>query len=247
MIFDMTRHAGGGTTITDGIVVTARDSNGYITECDYYNADGEIGPFQFGNGYSTALNCGYRFLQAVNLQDAAYTVRSNAFQNCGNLSDLDFSKITSIPGGTDNNQGTGNQFAGNAFTSVDAPNLTGSIPCMCFYGCSALATVYLPKVTYLHGQNNAVRGAFSGVHALTSCEVGSVGVTVTGVHKDAFNGTTQSGLTITIYTTGDRADTIAANVRNGATNATIIIKASEATTYGGVSYAAGDTILTSNP
>ena len=56
---------------------------------------------------------------------------------------------------------------------------------------------------------------------------------------------TQSNLTITIYTTGDKVDTFLPKIRAGATAATIVIKASGATTYGGTSYAAGATIVTS--
>lgn len=50
-----------------------------------------------------------------------------------------------------------------------------------------------------------------------------------------------------MHTTGAKTDALIASIRDGATNATIIIKAAEDTTYGGKDYAAGDTIITSTP
>ena len=85
---------------------------------------------------------------------------------------------------------------------------------------------------------------FRGCTALESVQLGSVGYSVT-VENNNFYGDTQTGLTITVYTTGANADTAVANIRSGATNATIIIKAAEGTTYGGASYSAGDTMITS--
>ena len=110
-----------------------------------------------------------------------------------------------------------------------------------FANASALKTIALPKVVSI---NNS---SFATCTALETVTIGSIGYGVSYVNVGSFSNCTQSGLTITIYTTGSFADTAVANTRNGATNATIIIKASEATTYGGNSYAAGDTILTSTP
>ena len=48
-----------------------------------------------------------------------------------------------------------------------------------------------------------------------------------------------------MFTNAANVDNLLTNIRNGATNATIIIKAAEATTYNGTAYAAGATIITS--
>lgn len=105
-----------------------------------------------------------------------------------------------------------------------------------------LVTVFLPKVTYIRS------GVFSYQRSMVACQIGSVGYGITGFYNNTFfNNVTQSGLTITLFTSGAVADGLLAAARNGATNATIIIKASEDTTYGGVSYAAGDTMITSTP
>ena len=75
-------------------------------------------------------------------------------------------------------------------------------------------------------------------------QIGSIGYPVLESNLQPFGGTSGSG-TITIYTTGALLDTIKAEVQNGAgANYTFVYKAAEATEYGGVSYAAGDTMLT---
>lgn len=110
-----------------------------------------------------------------------------------------------------------------------------------FSNAQALKSVVLPKVSVVPGDT------FTSDTALETVVIGSVGHAVTNVVDTAFTGCTQSGLTITIYATGAYADTAVANARNKATAATIVIKASENTTYNGTSYSAGDTILTSTP
>jgi hypothetical protein len=78
-------------------------------------------------------------------------------------------------------------------------------------------------------------------------QIGSVGHPAPTTNNQPFYGCTQSNLTITAYQTGANADTLVSNYRKNATNATIIIKASENTTYNGTSYSAGDTMVTSTP
>ena len=90
------------------------------------------------------------------------------------------------------------------------------------------------------------KGAFTNCTSLQNCEIGSITHGVTEIGDYVFYGCTQTGLTITVYTTGAYADTALANIRNGATNATIIIKAAEATTYNGRVYAAGNNIISSS-
>lgn len=80
---------------------------------------------------------------------------------------------------------------------------------------------------------------------LRNLQIGSIGNPILSIPNNSFGGVTQASLTVTVYTDGVHADTVLANIRNGATNATIIIKASEDTTYNGVAYSAGDTMITS--
>lgn len=114
-----------------------------------------------------------------------------------------------------------------------------------FFVCSKLeSAVNFPKCTALSGTGG---GWFKGCTKLTSVTLGSVGygLTIQAEVSAAFPNCTQEGLTITIYCTGANVDTNLTKIRAGATAATIIIKASEATTYAGTSYAAGATIVTS--
>lgn len=77
-----------------------------------------------------------------------------------------------------------------------------------------------------------------------SITLGSVGHGVKESKAAPFGGTTNANGTITIFTTGDKLDGIKTNVmaNNPGNGLTFIYKASEATTYNGTSYAAGDTI-----
>lgn len=80
---------------------------------------------------------------------------------------------------------------------------------------------------------------------LRNVQIGSIGNPILSIPNNSFVYDTQASLTVTVYTDGTHADTVLANIRNGATNAKIIIKASEDTTYNGVAYSAGDTMITS--
>ena len=263
-----------GTAITDGIVVKTRDSAGYATEVDYYSGAGVVYPSQFvgtdkvNNGVPTAM----RYLKKVNLKNRITTLKSGAFEKTFALEQIvgvdanPFEYVTSM----DNKPWRGifqncacplnlslPNFSGeipnkahsfcNAATgllSVSIPNATGELHQYAFSNCTALKTVYLPKITSLNADANASRGVFRGCTALESVQIGSVGYSA-NIANNNFYGDTQTGLTITVYTTGADADTVLTNIRNGATNATIIIKAAEATTYNGTAYAAGETIITS--
>ena len=238
---------GGGTEITDGIVVKARDSKGYATEIDYYNSTGAIPRVEFGNPRTNGVGSwSASFITKINLKDNAYTVGSEAFYGCEKLTTIDFSKFTEFPNAGSNNTGWHSQFRGcSGLTVIDAPNLTGGLGVFAFYDCKGITTVNMPKINALHGYGSAGRGCFGGCTAMVEATFGSIGHPVETINIAAFGGCTQSGLTITVYTTAAYADTAVANIRNGATNATIIIKASEDTTYNDVSYAAGETMITS--
>ena len=116
-----------------------------------------------------------------------------------------------------------------------------------FCQCTKLKNVYFPKLSTIEGSAYN-RGIFYGCTALENVEVGSIGHNCGIASMHVFNGCTQGGLTITIYRNdGSNIDAAIANIRNGATNATIIVKAASDLVYNGTSYQAGDTIVTSVP
>lgn len=248
LINSLTVNVSGGASISDGIIVKARDSLGYPTEVDYYNSNGIIYRDTFGN-VRVNSDSGWigAKLETVNLQGNSFAVQREAFYGCNHLTDADFEKMTELVGSASTNTSPNSFFRDcKALVEVNAPNLTGAVGTYAFYNDVALTTVFMPKISELCGYQTA-RGCFQWCTALTTCTFGSVGYPVTTIHNNAFTNDTQSGLTITVYTTASYIDTAIANIRNGATNATIVIKASEALTYGGTSYAAGDTVVTSTP
>lgn len=106
---------------------------------------------------------------------------------------------------------------------------------------SSLVTAVVPsEITF-----SSATYVFYGCKGLKSCTLGAVGKRVTIADNLIFGNCTQQDLTITVYTNGTNVDPSVTNIRNGATNATIIVKASEDTTYNGTSFAAGATIVTS--
>ena len=251
---------GGGTEITDGIVVKARDADGYATEVDLYCADNtvQINQFRSGNGNNSIHPSTYYRLTKINIKNAVDKVKEYAFAWLTSLTDLniDFESLVSI----DSNAFVGcsalnldvaltkittsnfkSSFSSSGITSLSAPLIT-SVPNNMCANCASLKNVHFPLVSQI-GQYTA--NCFKNCVLLETAEFGSIGYSVTAARPDIFTGCTQTGLTITVYTTGTYADTLLANIRNGATNATIIIKASEDTTYNGTSYAAGETMITS--
>lgn len=219
---------GGGTSITDGIVVNSRDANGYVTEINYYNSTGIIAPYELGGNQTT--NRGFQNLEKVTVKSDITQIGDHAFYQDTKLSEIVFEgTATTVLSGA---------FQGcNTLINIDFPfeNVGQSV-----FQAVPLVTAKLPLLKTSTGNN----GAFRACTSLTSLELGSVGHGITSVNNIC-GGCTQEGFTITIYTTGSYADTAVTNIRQGATKATIIVKASEETTYNGTTYNAGDTILTS--
>ncbi len=129
---------------------------------------------------------------------------------------------------------------------IDGGENVTEITAQTFFSLPKLETVNLPKLQTISG---AATQWFKGSTKLKTVTLGSVGYGISSVYNigtsTMFQSCTQSDLTITAYTTGDMVDNLLACMRRGATAATIIIKASETTTYGGTSYAAGATIVNS--
>ena len=67
-----------GASISDGIVVTARDANGYATAVDFYGT--EVYPYQFGSGGNN--NYGFIFLKDVTYKNTVTTIGDYAFAQC---------------------------------------------------------------------------------------------------------------------------------------------------------------------
>lgn len=252
----------GGATITDGIVIKARDTEGYPTEVDIYCSSGVFDDVVCGRADGGSRDTRFVKLKQINFKnsvtqfkDQAFCVlsslntvtgvKSNPFEDVVSLGNWYTFNYCALPGELN----FPNLTAAGVFSFYCMPNITKlSCPKLTYahqffaYNCESLKEIYLPSCTRVNGDG---RYALGNNTALEKLEVGSVGHGVVGFKDIALYGCTQSFLTVTIYTTGSNADTMLANIRNSATNATIIIKAAEATTYNGTEYAAGDTIVTS--
>lgn len=249
-----------GTTITDGIIVKSRDENGRITEVDYYKTDGIVNKREFatGGGDWPSLESSLGYLEKVNFKTPITEIKERAFENLSLQEIPDLSNVTTL--------GKEIFYRAKALTAVVLPpnikSLPGGMFCACdglisidtsniesvganvFGGCSKLTELLLPKCTAV--ETTYYAGVFGNMSALTNLQIGSVGYGLSKAFSERnFNGNTQSGLTVTVFVKTDIVDTLVANIRNGATNATIVIKASEPVTYNDTEYAAGDTIITS--
>lgn len=278
-----------GTTITDGIVVKARDANGHQTKIDVY---GDVlyrivyQPVSYANAYDPY------YLTEINLKSLPTKINKSAFVFGGGqtipvtitglenvtylgmnafysdtgqggagikpvyLEGLNFSKITSINSycfyqtrlsgavRLRSDCATPEQWCVSAFRETDIESIYSDASFRWngrnFYNCKNLVSAEFTKGVIFGGEYD-----FNGCTALETVVLGSVGQAPSLTYSNMFSGCTQSGLTITLFAKGANVDSYLRIIRTGATNATIIIKASEATTYNGTSYAAGDTILTS--
>lgn len=231
---------GGSGAITDGIVVKAyRQPDNWIQEVDYYCESGVTPNSMF---YAQT----YRFLTTINYKNPLTTISVGFARDRSALTTFpDFSKVlllsdqsfygcTLLDGAITLPKCTSigdSCFRGTNITELNAPE------CITVYSSGlrsgALKKVYLPKLNKFSGGGNV----FYGCTSLETVQLGSIGNAVEQISNNDFGGCTQTGLTITVYTTGAYADTALTNIRNGATNATIIIK--DSTT--------GEALVTSTP
>ena len=130
-------------------------------------------------------------LQSINQKDSG-----GLFNNCSSITSLNFPELTTISAGRSTN---------NSY----------SYP---FNACTGITTVTMPKLSIITTQIYS-GGVFYLCTGLTSVQLGSDGHPVVSIGAKTFSGCTQSGLTITIYTTGGAA---LSGSPWGATNATII-------------------------
>lgn len=249
-----------GATITDGIVVKERDADGYATVIDFYGTAIRIAQFYGGNPYGAADITPFKHLERINTKNILTSIDSYGLAGLPSLQPqgLDLSHVERLSGmqfGTGSNSAefalicplcveiTEKGCKRSGITSASFPALT-KIGNGAFADCERVKEIAIPKITALGVYTASI---FSGCKALKTLDVGSIGHAVTSWGSGNFDGCTQSGLIVTLYTTSEKVDALNANVRDGATSATIIIKAAENTTYNGAAYAAGDTILTSTP
>lgn len=231
--------SGGGAEVENGVIWKTLDENGNPTEVDYY---GDVVPaYCFGfNGYGV-INNSLNYVQKINWMTEVKTIKSSAFAS-SKLQELTIpDTVTSVSWGSG-----GMAHRSKQLTKVDWLSQVG-LDYIAFTDDTALEVVNAPNIALVKNQSDSMAyGAFKGCTSLKTVVLGSVGHSITKIHDKSFSGCTQGNLTITVYTTGSYADTAVANIRTGgATAATIIIKASEETTYNGTTYNAGDTILTS--
>jgi len=146
---------------------------------------------------------------------------SGVFRGCTGLQSIDLPELISI---TSSNTNTNNTYNGVFLNCVNlatfkadkleeikgsyATNARGG----CFCGCTSLDDVNLPSI------KNITSYQFWGCTGLTNVTLGSEGHPVESLGSDVFYNCTQSGLTITIYTTGGAS---LAGEPWGATNADI--------------------------
>lgn len=249
-----------GEAITDGIVVKERDTEGYATVVDFYGTDIHMAQFYGGSEYTAAQITPFKHLTTINTKNDIKSIGSFGLAGLPNLQPqgLDLSRVERLSGiqfETGSNSAefalicpqcveiTQNGCKGSGITSASFPVLT-KIGNGAFAECTRVKAIAIPKITALGIYTSAI---FKNCKAMETLDVGSIGHAVISWGSGNFDGCTQSGLVVTLYTTGKKVDALNANVRDGATNATIIIKAAENTTYNGVTYAAGDTIITSTP
>jgi hypothetical protein len=242
-----------GTTITDGIVFNALDSTGKPTAVTYY---GEmLNTWQFnGNMYGgmwkplTSVTCNNvkrvgkeTFAGLTNLQTILGLFSDGLlYMDEGCFKGANLPTSITLPSTLESTQGGG--LFENATGLVNVIDLhPGRIQSNFCRNCKSLKSYIGERITQFWGQQQ-----FYGCSALESVQIGSIGNAVFDIqYNNTFTGCTNSNLVITYFAKGDYVDRLVSYTRNGATNATIIIKASEETTYNGTTYAAGDTILAS--
>lgn len=241
----------GGTTITDGLIVTSRDANGYPLTADFYCVSGVVPPQAFFSGYASgsySINtAGYwKNATLLTIKNPVTVLNVSSFTAFHGDITGDFSRVAQMPGTTDPYSGGANVFGLSGITEISLDSVQ-IITSSNFASCQSLRSVYAPKCTEVYTRYNPTVGnaPFGGCTALEEIQLGSIGYPCRIMYATPFVGCTQTGLTVTLFATGASVDSALSLIRNGATNATIIIKASEATTYNGTTYAAGDTILTS--
>lgn len=236
---------GGGGGFSQGIEVVT-DANGYITDYIFHGFS-KIPKYALNyNGYDRAQTTG---VPLISFADKPTVCESMAFKlanakiDWSGLSELEkvgSDYVFSINYGLNNNQTSQivnlPKFKGYVDSTYSGMNMfrqrSNNIP-------YAPLTYNLP-VCEIIPQYAWCNFAGTGI----SITIGSIGHGVKESKTGPFSATPNANGTITIYTTGDKLDSIKASVLGGnpGSGLNFVYKASEATTYNGTSYSAGDTI-----
>ena len=219
-----------GTEITDGIVFNSVDGNGFPLTAEFYG-DKIVKRAFYNYSRSDGL---FKNLKTLTLKDNQCSTGDASFQNCGELETIN--NIQALTNIAPYAFGDCRKLSG----ILNFPNVT-QIGQNAFENCYAVTKIILPlcQVAYSSTFNNCT--------SLQYVQLGSVGYGINNFNNSFYN-CTQQGLTIE-YWIGSNAvqyfDSIVQRIRAQATNSTIIMKAADNLTYGGIAYNAGETILTS--
>lgn len=223
-----------GTQMTDGIVVKARSAEGFPTEADVY---GDLYPYQFSySGPYYHETIGWRSLSKLTLKSGQTVLKEGCFAYLPLVELVGIAGITALAKSC---------FRNTKLVEINLPNAVFDNLPTPFSENTALKKLYCPKLT-----GRLTAGTYDLAGACTALEeavLGSVGHAVTDNNSiNSFKNCTQSGLSITVFTNAANVDKLLANIRNGATKATITVKAAEDTEYNGRVYAAGTDIISSS-
>lgn len=193
-----------GVGIARGVRYDRVDANGYPLEVTLLTTDGKVLPRQF---YSVNATYPFYNTEKINIPDDIVSVGTYAFRYCTGITEIHLPLAQSIASFA---------YAGcRNLAAIDLPSAT-TVAGNAFSSCKALKSAILPQVTEL-----TENSTFSSCTALENVQLGSVGHPVSALAANTFASCTQTGLTITVYTTGGAE---LANAPWGATNAMIIYK-----------------------
>lgn len=217
-----------GGAIIDGIVVKAKDADGFPTEAEFYGD--KVWDYAFSyNGTYYHETIGWKNLNKLVLKNSEITAKEGCFSFLPVAEIHNLNALTTLPKKICYG-------CSNLKEAVLLNAVATAMPAQPFSNCTALKVLRLPKVS---GEFTA--GTYSIAENCTSLEtveIGSIGYALYNNNSyNSFKGCTQTGLTITVYTTTESQAKMLESIRNGATNATIILK--DSTT--------GETIVTSTP
>ena len=138
-------------------------------------------------------------------------------------------------------------FQRTAITNISIPDSVNVIGAQLFRGTASLRTYVHENSRDLYGYRKGAASALEQLTTapLTTIQLGAVGKPLTALFYQFMTSGAYANLTLTIYCIGGNVDAFLSTARRAITGGKIVFKASEATEYNGTSYAAGDTILTS--
>lgn len=232
---------GGGTEITDGIVVKAVDANNFPTEIDIYGEN--IHEYMFGSTAGNDISNGWKYVETVNFKSAVKTIGAYAFIGC-------HAYVPTIPDGVHTiGAGAFRSCGKNTAFEIVIPDSVNNI------GADMLRLSGVSRYIHRNARNlyrygssgeNITSGNPFGNEAPTQyCQFGDVGYApVTEVYYQKLPAS-KEGMTMVIYTVGASVDSLLTEFRKRNTTSVFIAKAAEDTTYNDVAYAAGETMLTS--